>query len=118
MRTVEFFDTILKTNNLLPAGPEVHQIRQGLAKGDTLKPLEKQGVLKLRLVSETGDFFLELDFRVPEDYPESVPELMLGSTNFPQSLVDVFHAQAREFARRLYNGFDSFAASVFGGSKL
>ena len=62
----QFMDNIMQNNNLIPCWSEFAQIKQVIVadKGDTLKPLEKAG--KLRVTLKEGDFSALLEFTVPE----------------------------------------------------
>ena len=60
---------ILENNNLIPYWSEFAAIKSIISadKGDTLKPLEKAG--KLRVTLKEGNYSALLEFTVPEQYP-------------------------------------------------
>ena len=67
--TYKFLANIMENNNLIPAFAEFPEIKSVIdaAKGDTLKPLEKLG--KLRVQLKEGTYSALLEFTVPELYP-------------------------------------------------
>jgi len=60
---------IMQNNNLIPCWSEFPLLKSVISaeKGDTLKPFEKAG--KLRITLKEANFSALLEFTVPEQYP-------------------------------------------------
>ena len=65
----QFISNIIENNNLIPCWSEFAQIKTVIdaKKGDTLKPLEKAGKLKITL--KEGEKFANVEFEIPPAYP-------------------------------------------------
>ena len=112
----EFLESIMENNNLIPAWNELSQIRSLLrqqpkkeeAKGDyqgpydELKLYEKAGKIRIKL--KEGEFFLDFELTVPEEYPAAQPQLTIMGHNYEQGFATVFEALAEQILRRLWQG--------------
>lgn len=112
----DFLQTIMENNNLIPAWNELAAIRTLLRlppkkeeekdsfKGpyDEIKLFEKAGKLRFKL--KEGDFFLEFELTVPDEYPAAQPGLTIIGHNYDKNFANIFEATAEQILRRLWQG--------------
>lgn len=100
-----FLQSIMENNNLIPAWNELAQIRgllrlqpkkqeeeKGTFQGpyDEIKLYEKAGKVRIKL--KEGEFFLDFEFTVPEEYPAAQPELTVMGHNYDKNFAMIFEA--------------------------
>ena len=90
----QFISNIIENNNLIPCWSEFAQIKSVIdaKKGDTLKPLEKLGKLKLTL--KEGEKFANCEFEVPPNYPMEMVKFSLKDHNFNPVFAEIFSMHA------------------------
>ena len=95
---------IMQNNNLIPCWSEFPQIKQVISpdKGDTLKPFEKAG--KLRVTLKEGQYSALLEFTVPEQYPNQMVKMELKEHNFNEVFAGIFTKHAETIISRLWAG--------------
>lgn len=73
----QFIANIMENNNLIPCWSEFATIKSVIdaKRGDTLKPLEKPGKLKVTL--KQGNYSALIEFTVPEQYPYQMVKMEL-----------------------------------------
>jgi len=78
----QFLANIMENNNLIPCWSEFPQMKTVIKteKGDTLKPLEKLG--KLRVTLKETEYYALVEFTVPEQYPQQMATIELKEHNF------------------------------------
>ena len=116
----DFIESIMENNNLIPAWNELASIKSLLRlqpkvkqpegenkdsfKGpyDEIRLYEKAGKLRVKL--KEGEFFLDLELTVPEEYPAARPEMAIMGHNYDQNFAKIFEATAEQILRRLWQG--------------
>lgn len=100
----QFMANIMQNNNLIPCWSEFPQIKQVISpdKGDTLKPFEKAG--KLRVTLKEGQYSALLEFTVPEQYPNQMVKMELKEHNFNEVFAGIFTKHAETIISRLWTG--------------
>ena len=100
----QFISTIIEGNNLIPCFSEVAQIKSVIdsKKGDTLKPLEKAGKLKVTL--KEGEKFANVEFEVPPAYPMQMVKFTLKEHNFNEIFAQMFESHTQNIIKRLWGG--------------
>lgn len=100
----QFMANIMQNNNLIPCWSEFALIKQVILaeKGDTLKPFEKAG--KLRVTLKERNYSALLEFTVPEQYPQQKVKIELIDHNFNQVFADIFMRHAVTIIGRLWSG--------------
>ena len=100
----QFISTIIEGNNLIPCFSEVPQIKGVIdsKKGDTLKPLEKAGKLKVTL--KEGEKFANVEFEVPPAYPMQMVKFTLKEHNFNEIFAQMFENHTQNIIKRLWGG--------------
>ena len=93
----DFLETILESNNLIPAWSELSQIKQVLRlpnnspdfnEKDELKMLEKAGKIKIKLREKA--FYLDFEIVVSECYPYEKPTLKFTDHNYDPNFAKLF----------------------------
>lgn len=100
----QFISTIIEGNNLIPCFSEFAQIKSVIdpKKGDTLKPLEKAGKLKLTL--KEGEKFANVEFEIPPAYPMQMVKFSLKEHNFNEVFAQMFSSHTQNIIKRLWGG--------------
>lgn len=97
----------MENNNLIPVWNELPQIKEVLRLKDhqpvdELKLFEKAG--KLKVVARQGDFYLNFEVSIPEEYPSAKPELTINDHNFDPNFAKIYEAAGHQILRRLWEG--------------
>jgi hypothetical protein len=80
--TYDLLDSILENNNLLPAWSEFQSVKTLLTKNDEMKTLEKAGKLKIKM--KENEHEVDFSIKVPENYPNERPTIVLNSCTFSE----------------------------------
>lgn len=94
----------MENNNLIPCWSEFATIKSVIdaQRGDTLKPLEKLGKLKVTL--KQGNYSALIEFTVPEQYPQQMVKMELKQHNFNEVFTQIFISHTENIVRRLWSG--------------
>ena len=105
LTSYELVSNIIQNNNLIPCWSEFPQIRGVLDlknKGDTIKPLEKLGKLKITL--KEGDKFANVEFVIPPCYPMQMVQFTLKEHNFNPVFAEIYSEHTKNIIKRLWSG--------------
>ena len=106
----DFFNNILKNNNLLPAMPEIREAKKLLRENEVMQANEKKGIVKFCLKEKA----LKFDFvmTIPREYPLDTPKFSLQTTNLEETMCEIVEYHIKELIRRYNNGIPGFGQKL------
>eukprot|EP00041_Stephanoeca_diplocostata_P024015 m.600850 g.600850 ORF g.600850 m.600850 type:complete len:448 (-) comp22435_c0_seq3:2181-3524(-) len=91
-------------NSLLPVWQEIKDLKEVLHESETFRQSKSKGTVNINL--KKGRYFCDVQARIPHNYPSEGAFLEIQNTNFHESLVTVYMAQAREMVQYLTLGLN------------
>lgn len=83
---------------------EIKDLREVLGENEPLRQSRTKGTVNITL--KKARYFCDVQARIPQNYPSEGAILEIQDTNFHESLVTVYMAQAREMVRYLTLGLN------------